>query len=62
MHLAKVTDRKLPTPKPLDEVREQIIEEMDALAKDEKIKAHVEVLKEKAEIIDTPDNPEDEFL
>lgn len=55
MHLAKVTDRKLPAPIPIAEVREQIIEEMAAAARDEKIKTHVEALKSGADIQDVPE-------
>jgi parvulin-like peptidyl-prolyl isomerase len=59
LHLAKVTDRKLPAPKPIEEVREQIIEEMGAQTRDEKIKVHVEELKVDAKIEDTPEKQED---
>lgn len=59
MHLAKVTDRKPPAPIALAEVRDQIAEEMAVIARDEKIKAHVEQLKAAAEIHDLPDNADD---
>ena len=60
LHLAKVTDRKLPAPRPLEEAREEIIEAMGAAARDEKIKAHVEELKSKATIEDTDDEDDDD--
>ena len=60
LHLAKVTDRKMPEPQPLDEVRDQVIEEINAIAHEEKIKAHVEKLKETAEIVDEPDEDGDD--
>ena len=60
MHLAKVTDRKLPAPQPIDEVREEIIDEINASKRDENIKAHVEGLKSTAEITDEPDDPEED--
>ncbi len=55
LHLAKVTDHKAPTPIPLTDVREQVIEELVAADRDEKIKAQVEELKAVAEIEDTAD-------
>lgn len=58
LHLAKVTDRKLPAPIALAEVRDQIIEEMVAADRDEKIKEHVEGLKSEAEIEDSADEVE----
>jgi hypothetical protein len=61
LHLAKVTDRKMPAPLPLPEVREQIIEELMAADRDEKIKTHVEKLKSEAEIVDS-DDESDEIL
>jgi len=53
LHLAKVTDHKAPAPIPLTDVREQVIEELLAADRDEKIKAQVEELKAVAEIEDT---------
>lgn len=61
LHLAKVIDRKMPAPLPLPEVREQIIEELMAADRDEKIKTHVEELKSEAEIVDS-DDESDEIL
>lgn len=55
MHLAKVTDRKLPRPLPIEDVREQIVEEMEAARRESKIQDHVEELKSAADIQDEPE-------
>ena len=61
LHLAKVTERKAPTPQALPEVRDQFIEELIAAERDEKIRAHVEQLKAEAEIVDRDDDPDDDI-
>ena len=58
LHLAKVMDRKPPAPIALADVRDQIVEEIIAADRDERIKTHVEELKSSADIEDTAEDPD----
>ncbi len=56
-HIAKVTDRKAPTPRPLEEIRTQVAEQMREEQHQTKMRAFVESLKAKAKIEDIEDEP-----
>jgi parvulin-like peptidyl-prolyl isomerase len=52
-HICKLTDRKVPTPKPYDEVKPLVRERILEVYRDEKFNAFIEELKAKAKIEDT---------
>lgn len=56
-HLIKLTDRKSATPKPFDEVRDQVREQLLAERKQEKTRALVKVLQAGATIEDAEEAP-----
>jgi len=56
MHLAKLTDRKVPEAIPLDEVADEIRERLAADHRDTKLKAYIEDLRAQATIIDERDS------
>lgn len=56
-HIAKVTDRKAPAPRPLEEIREQVAQQMREETHQAKMRAFVESLKSKATIQEVDDPP-----
>lgn len=60
LHLAKLTERKDPQPKPVKDVADDIRKRIHTEEREEKLNAHIEELRKKATIIDTTDDDDED--